>query len=177
MQSSVRQFLIMIVMAVAVFFGLQFTVHSSIVLGTSMEPTLHNDQRLLMIQVAYNFSDPQRGDVIIFRPPYNPDALPLIKRIIGLPGEAVEIKGGKVYIKRGSESFQLDEPYIKQSPSYSCKADIPEGEYFVLGDNRNSSNDSHMGWTVPRENIIGKAWLSIWPPAQWGVIQSYELPP
>ena len=79
---------------------------------------------------------------------------------------------GAVYVN-GS---QLDEPYIKTSPNYTfSQQKILENEYFVLGDNRNNSNDSHNGWTVPRQNIIGKAWLSIWPPSEWRLVPSYPL--
>ncbi|MBI2830776.1 MAG: signal peptidase I [Chloroflexi bacterium] len=176
MKSAVKQFIMMLALALGVFLLLQNTVHSSIVVGSSMEPSFHNEQRLLMNQIAYNFSEPQRGDVIIFRPPYNDKATPLIKRIIGLPGETVEIKSGRVYIQKNGKSAQLDEPYIKDSPNYSYRVTVPQGEYFVLGDNRNSSNDSHTGWTVPRKNFIGKVWLSIWPPGKWGAVPTYELP-
>jgi len=90
---------------------------------------------------------------------------PFIKRVIGLPGETVEIKDGKVFI----DGIPLDEEeYIMAPPNNPMPAtEIPENEYFVLGDNRNSSNDSHNGWTVPRDNIIGRAWFIYWPPSKW----------
>ncbi|MBA7716255.1 Signal peptidase I T [subsurface metagenome] len=135
-----------------------------------MEPGLESGQRVLVNQVAYYFREPERGDVIIFDPPFKSEE-PFIKRIIGLPGESVEIKQGTVYIHKNGNTLVLDEPYLKEPPAYTFKGDtLPEDEYFVLGDNRNNSQDSHTGWTVKREDIIAKAWLSIWPWDRWGVI-------
>ena len=94
-----------------------------------------------------------------------------------MPGEYVEIRGGKVYINApNGDVFPLDEPYVTEQPKTTFRGEkIPAGEYFVLGDNRNNSGDSGEGWTVPRSNIIGKAWLSIWPPGQWGLAPSYPV--
>ncbi len=139
-----------------------------------MEPSLQNGQQLLINKFLYYFREPERGDVIILHPPppYNPETTPFIKRIIALPGDTIEIKNGAVYVN----SLKLDEPYIKEPPAYNFQQKkIPENEYFVLGDNRNNTNDSHNGWTVPRQNIIGKAWLSIWPPGEWGLVPNYSL--
>ena len=166
-----RQILITILIVVAVFFLLQTTLQSSIVIGSSMEPNFQQGQRLLINKVAYKVDEPERGDVIIFHPPAN-QQVDYIKRIIALPGDTVEIKNGIVYIN-GSP---LDEPYLKEPPTYTLRQQkIPEDNYFVLGDNRNISNDSHNGWTLPRQNIIGKAWLSIWPPSEWGLAPNYPL--
>jgi signal peptidase I len=136
-----------------------------------MEPSLSDGQRLLISKVTFYFRDPQVGEVIVFRPP-NKKQPDYIKRVIAGPGDIVEVKEGAVYIN----SYPLDEPYIKAQPHYTLPpTEIPEDHYFVLGDNRNNSNDSHNNWTVPREDIIGKAWLSIWPANQWGVVTSYLL--
>ena len=139
-----------------------------------MEPSFQDGQQILVIKVAYSLHEPERGDVIIFHPPppHSLQATPFIKRIIALPGDTVEIKNGSVYVN----GLQLDEPYIKEPPNYTFpRYKIPGNNYFVLGDNRNNANDSHTGWTVPRQNIIGKAWLSIWPPGKWGVVNNYPL--
>jgi len=139
-----------------------------------MEPGLQDEQQLLINKVVYYLHEPERGDIIILRPPppYSPQETPFIKRIIALPGDTIEVKNGAVYVN-GSK---LDEPYIKEPPVYNFQQKkIPENEYFVLGDNRNNASDSHTGWTVPRQNIIGKAWLSIWPPSEWGLILNYSL--
>ncbi len=174
MRAFLREILVIIVVAIVIFFLLQATVQKSSVVGYSMEPSLHNGQQLLINKVVYYFYEPERGDVIILHPPppYSSKTTPFIKRIIALPGDTIEIKNGAVYVN-GSK---LDEPYIKEAPAYNFQQQkIPENEYFVLGDNRNNANDSHNGWTVPRQNIIGKAWLSIWPPDEWGFVPNYSL--
>ena len=96
---------------------------------------------------------------------------------MGLPGESVEIRQGTVYIhKKDGSILLLDEPYIKEPPAYNFQQKkIPENEYFVLGDNRNNANDSHNGWTLKREDIIGRAWISIWPPSTWGFAPNYSF--
>ena len=184
-----RDLLATLLIAVVIFFGLRTTVQSIIVEGPSMDFSFHDGQRIIVNKVAYDFKmdgkifyrfhEPQRGDVIILDPSTfnNPMITPFIKRIIGLPGESVEIKDGIVYIHQGDgNTIALDEPYITNQASCSFKGDeIPENEYFVLGDNRNNSDDSRNDWTVPRDHIIGKAWLSIWPPEKWGPAANYPL--
>ena len=169
MRTFFRDIVITVIMAVVIFFILQFTLQNFVVIGASMQPSFYEGERVVANKLAYKLDEPGRGDVIVFEPPNGGDE-DYIKRIIGLPGDRVEVKDGVVYV----ENLPLDEPYIKQSPSYNYSIEIiPENEYWVLGDNRNNSNDSHTGWTVPRENIIGKAWLIIWPPESWGVVPDY----
>ena len=171
MKASLREIGITLVLAVVIFLLLQVTIQNTVVIGPSMKPNLNNRQQLLINKIAYAFRKPERGDVITFHSPNN-SRTNLIKRVIGLPGDFIEIKNGVVYVN-GS---QLDEPYIADSPTYTLtELEIPENSYFVLGDNRNSSNDSHNGWTVPHQNIIGKAWLSIWQPSEWGLVNHYPL--
>ena len=171
MRAYVREILGTIILAVVIFLLLQATVQSFEVHLSSMEPNIHEGQRILVSKIAYQFHEPERGDVIIFHAPDNLRG-DFIKRIIALPGDTVEVDKGLVYIN----GYQLDEPYIKDLPKYTLsRQKIPEDNYFVLGDNRNNSNDSHNGWTVPRENIIGKVWLSIWPPREWGLVTNYPL--
>ena len=171
MKNFLRETLLTIIFAVVIFFLLQITVQSFIVVGISMQPSLHDGQRLLVNKAVYYFHEPERGDVMVFQPPGDKHG-DYIKRLIALPGDTVEVKGGLVYVN----SSPLEEIYIKSSPKYTAEAQkVPEDSYFVLGDNRNNSNDSHNGWVVPRENIVGKAWLSIWPPNQWGIISDYPL--
>jgi signal peptidase I len=168
MKSQAHQILAIVLIAVGVFFLLRVTVQSFVVVGSSMKPSLEDGQRLLVNKVVYRLREPQRGEIIVFHPPSGMHA-DLIKRIIALPGDTIEIKDGAVYINGSA----LDEPYIKAAPSYTMtKEKIPEGEYFVLGDNRNNSNDSHRWGTLTQESIVGKAWLSIWPP---GIIPDYDL--
>ena len=171
MRAFSREVLVTLILAGGIFFLLQTTFQSSIVVGCSMEPSLEEGQRLLVNKAIYNFREPERGDMITFHPPDNQQA-DYIKRIIGLPGDTIEVKEETVYIN-GSK---VDEPYIKELPRYTIRQrKIGENNYFVLGDNRNNSNDSHNGWTVPRQNIIGKAWLSIWPPGEWGLANNYSF--
>jgi len=170
MKSSLREFLVMLVIAVVVFIGLRFTVQTFVVYGPSMEPSFWENQRLLVNKIVYDMHEPQRGDVIVFKPPHaQRDSY--IKRIIGLPGEYVEMKNGRVLIHQpDGTTIELEEPYLKEPATRShVSSVIPEGEYFVLGDNRNNTNDSRNGWNVHESDIIGKAWLSIWPPGQWGL--------
>lgn len=172
MRFFLREILGTLILAVVIFLLLQATVQSFIVVGSSMKPSLHDGQRLLVSKAVYIFHEPEWGDMVVFRSPNNQET-DFIKRIIALPGDTVEVEGGVVYVN-GSP---LDESeYIKEQPKYKLSATkIPQNEYFVLGDNRNNSNDSHNGWTVPRQNIIGKAWLSIWPPDRWGLVTNYSL--
>ena len=124
---------------------------------------------MLVSKAAYLFSEPERGEVIIFKPPGGRNG-DYIKRIIALPGDTVEIKSGTVYLN----DKPLEEAYIRYEPKYTMeKTEIDAEEYFVLGDNRSNSNDSHTGWLVPRENIIGQAWVYIWPPTNWGLVPDY----
>lgn len=166
MKSFLREVLITLIIAVVIYLGLQLVIDSRVIPSSSMEPTLQIGQRLIVSKLAYNFHEPERGDIIVFHPPNEPwDSTPFIKRIIGLPGETVEVQNNTVYIN----GQPLDEPYVKETIRYTMsKVTVPRNEYFVLGDNRNVSGDSHTGWTVPRENIIGKAWLTTWPPSAWG---------
>jgi len=164
--------LISAVMGVALFLLLQNTIQTCIVSSSSMEPDLTIGQRLVVSKITYRFNLPKRGDIVVFRPPSNPNAIPYIKRVIGLPGDTVEIKDGKVYI----DGAPLNEPYIKETPLYYMPPEtVPADNYFVLGDNRNDSNDSHVWGMVPRENIIGKASFSIWPLNEWGLAPNYSF--
>jgi len=136
------------------------------VVGRSMEPTLENDQFLVVNKLSYRLHEPQRGDIIVFRDPRD-EGRKLIKRVIGLPGERVEVRDNRVLVN----GYPLDETYISSPPRYNQTAQlIPENQYFVLGDNRNNSSDSHSWGTLPDAEIVGKAWVSYWPPSLWGLI-------
>lgn len=175
MRVFLRDALGTIIGAIVIFLLLQVTFQSSIIVGSSMEPNFEDGQRLLVNKAVYHFHEPERGDVIVFNPPHTQQG-DFIKRIIGLPDESVEIKEGTVYIYKNDEVLSLGEQaYIKDPPHYTfSQKEIPENNYFVLGDNRDNSNDSHHGWTVAREEIIGKAWLLIWPPDKWGLVPNHS---
>ncbi|MDO8567104.1 MAG: signal peptidase I [Dehalococcoidales bacterium] len=166
-----REIVITLALALIIFFAVQSTVQTFVVVYSSMEPNFQEGQRLLVNKVGYFFGAPSRGDVIIFKAPGNRKG-DFIKRVIGLPGDTVEVKSGGVYIN----GKRLSEPYIKDPPAYTLAPQkIPADNYFVLGDNRNNSDDSHAGFLVTRDSIIGKAWLSTWPPAKWGLVLNYPL--
>jgi signal peptidase I len=171
MRSFLRELAITVVLALAVFFLLRFTIDTVIIIGISMEPSFSSGQRVLVSKVSYRMHEPARGDVIVFEP-VNDEREDLIKRIIALPKDTVEVKDNAVYVN----GTKLNEPYIRnQADYYLPEQEIPPNSYFVLGDNRNRSNDSHHGWFVPRQNIVGKAWVSIWPPPKWGLAPNYSL--
>lgn len=140
--------------------------------GSCMLPGIENSDWVMVSKAAYFCSDPQHGDIIILDPPISTNH-PFIKRVIAVPGDTLEVKDGKVYLN----DIALTEPYISAPPHYTLPArEIPEGEYFVLGDNRNSADDSHIWGTVPGENIIGKAWFIYWPLERWRGAGNYNYP-
>jgi signal peptidase I len=192
-----REFVETFVLALLIFLVVRAALQNFRVEGSSMDPVLHNGQYLIVNKAIYTrvnlktisrflpfidpgdnpdrylFRAPQRGDVVVFRFPGNPNR-DFIKRIIGEPGDTVEIKNGTVYIDGGA----LDEPYITSKPTYTYgPAEVPPKQYFVLGDNRNNSYDSHVWGFLPEENIIGQAWLSYWPKDDWGLVPNKDLSP
>jgi signal peptidase I len=171
MKSFLREVIITLILAAIIFFAARMTIQTYEVLMSSMEPNLYEGERVVVNKAAYYFGEPGRGDIIVFHEPNGTDD-EFIKRVIGLPGDKVEVIDGYVYVN----DTKLDEPYIMEPFNHNMKVrDIPGERYFVLGDNRNNSNDSEEGWLVPRENIIGKAWISTWPPDMWGGIPNYDL--
>ena len=171
MKGFLRELLITLGLVVVIYLILRIVIQSSIVTNISMEPTLVAGQRLIVVKAVYHFQEPQRGDIIVLHPPIDPEN-EYVKRLIGLPGDRIEVKNGSVYVN----NVRLFEPYIKVAPLYTFGPYIvPENHFFVLGDNRNNSSDSHTGWTVIRQEIVGKAWLRIWPPHKWGTVGNYPL--
>jgi signal peptidase I len=154
-----------IVLAVVLYFGINAISARVRVDGTSMLPTLQNNEYVLVSRLSYKIGQPQRGDIIVFALPTD-HSQDLIKRVIGLPGETIRIDDGKVSVN-GSI---LEEAYISQSPVYNGQWTVGENQLFVLGDNRNNSKDSHQWGLLPRENVIGKALLIYWPPPEWKFI-------
>ncbi len=130
-----------------------------------MMPTLENGEFILVNRLVYKFDSPQRGDIIVFHYPRNP-ADEYIKRIIGLPGDRIRVKDGIVYVN----GRPLEEPYTSAPPRYEGEWDVPEGELFVLGDNRNNSSDSHSWGMVPLDYVVGKATFVYWPLPKAGAL-------
>ncbi len=168
-----REFLITALIALAIFVPLKATVQGYEVQYSCMLPNIQDGDWIIVDKAIYHFGEPDRGDVVVFQPPDSLNSeYPFVKRVIGLPGETVEVRDGAVYI----DGVALDEPYVREEPRYTmAPTAIPSGEYFVLGDNRNSANDSHNGWTVPEDNLIGKARLTYWPASRWGAIDHYDF--
>jgi signal peptidase I len=139
----------------------------------SMQPTLYPGDRLVVEKLSYHFHPPQTGDIVVFHPPdflqqagFAADQA-FIKRIIALPGQVVQVHQGHVYI----DGQLLSEPYTPELAQYELGAvRVPAHSYFVMGDNRNNSNDSHIWGFLPEENIIGRANFRFWPPGQVGLI-------
>lgn len=152
-----------ILIAVLLFVGINAVTSRIRVKSISMQPTLYEKDFVMVNKVAYQFGAPDRGDVIVFLYPLNPDSEPYIKRIIGLPGETIQIANGVVTVNGGA----IREPYIKASPNYTGTWVVPEGALFVLGDNRNNSSDSHQWGMVPMENVLGKALFVYFPFSHW----------
>ena len=143
--------------------------------GQSMEPNFENGDYLIIDEISYRFKDPQRGEVVVFKYPQNPSQR-YIKRIVGLPGETVEIEAGSVIIyQENSEALVLDEsgylPLSLQTPG-DLQITLDENEYFVLGDNRVSSADSRRFGPLPRENIVGRVLIRAWPLTAFAKIEA-----
>ena len=171
LKAALIEIVYVLIGALAIFLLFQFTLQNSIVDGTSMEPNLMNADRLLVSKVSYAFGEPERGDIIVFPSPYE-DGREFIKRIIGMPGETVQIINGGVRIN----GQLIEEPYLvnHDSRDYPATA-IPAGQYFVLGDNRPVSLDSRQGWTVSREDVHGKAWVVFWPLGSFGGAPNHKF--
>ena len=153
--------IIAIALAAALFINYVLIVNSVVPSG-SMEPTIMTNSRMMGLRVTYWFGDPQQGDIIVFKYPDDPSQN-FVKRVIGTPGDTVEIKGGVTYVN----GEVLDEPYLNETPKARDFGpyEVPEDCYFVMGDNRNNSHDSRF-WTntyVPRSSVLGKALFCYWP--------------
>lgn len=169
-------YVVVIALAAALFINFFVIVNSTVPTG-SMETTIMSGSRMIGLRLTYLFEDPQRGDIIVFKFPDNPKQT-YVKRIIGLPGETVEVKDGITYI----DGEPMDEPYINENywlgsmtgDRYnSGPFEVPENSYFVMGDNRGNSNDGRF-WQnhyVSRKAIIGKALFCYWPINRMGALK------
>jgi signal peptidase I len=163
-----------LVLAIILYVGISFAVQAVHVEGLSMWATLDDNDYLIANKIDYRLHAPQRGDIIILRPPTN-NSTDFIKRVIALPGEKLLIRSGVIYIN----GHKLDEPYLPEewtndiNPTPWSLGDggvIPANEYFVMGDNRNRSQDSRFFGPITRDRIDGKAWFRIWPLNHFGNI-------
>lgn len=159
----------------AVWLVITFVGQRTEVEGASMENTLHNGDNLIVDKLSYRFHDPERFDIIVF-PFQFQDNTYYIKRIIGLPGETVQIMDdGSIYIngEKLEENYGMEVIKPETIGRAAEPIELGDDEYFVMGDNRNNSGDSRtdMVGNIKRENIIGKAWLRIWPVSDFGILQ------
>lgn len=159
-----------VVLAVVLFVGINAVSARVRVDGFSMRPTLEDGEFLLVNKLSYFFGDVKRGDIIVFHFPLNPEE-ELIKRVIGLPGDHIVVQNNQVFVN----DQLLNEPYIAQAPLYYGDWVVAEDHLFVLGDNRNNSNDSKDWGMLPEENVVGKAVLIYWPPPMWDVLDHPEV--
>jgi signal peptidase I len=171
-RSFARELIETLLLIGAIYAFVNLATARFVVDGHSMLPNFTTDQFIIVSRLSYVMSDPQRGDVVVFHYPMDPDR-DFIKRVIGLPGETVTILEGRVYIN----GKLLDEPYIEDfCRGKSCDGEwvIPPDNYFVLGDNRGASKDSQDFGPVDRKYIVGRAFVRYWPPSDWGLIQHWK---
>lgn len=145
--------------------------------GPSMEPSFYTGQRVIVSRVNYLLGEPERGEIIVFESPDRPGIdPPLIKRVIGLPGDVVEIRDALVYVN----GALLDEPYINEACNPGNCSDnvweLADNEFFVMGDNRNRSRDSRRFGPITHDHIIGEALVRYWPPQDWTLLHKFRFP-
>ncbi len=159
-------------LALGIYLVITFAVETVHVIGLSMYPTLNNDDLLIASKIDYHFHPPQRGDIVILKPPFGQNDL--IKRVVGLPGDRFEIRDGYVYIN----GRRLNEPYINPAEPWTVNANsteqiIPSGYFFVMGDNRNHSSDSRAFGPIRNDDIEARAWIRIWPLNRFGIVDGH----
>ena len=157
-----------VILALLLFLGINAVSARIRVELISMQPTLYAGDFIVVNKLAYKIGEPERGDVIIFHYPPDPGREPYIKRVIGLAGDRVQVRNRQVLVN----GEPLLEPYISAPPTYEGTWVVPEDSLFVLGDNRNSSSDSHSWGMVPMENVIGRALVVYWPPDDWQLLNT-----
>lgn len=149
-----------------------FLIQPFVVKGASMEPSFYDKEYLIVNEMTYRLRDPVRGEVVVFHPPerikegvYEESNQYYIKRVIGLPGETVEVRDGHVTIYNEAEpnGVLLDETYTEEYTDGHLRVVVPAGQYFLMGDNRDASLDSRAFGTVPFENLIGRVWVRGYP--------------
>ena len=180
---SVGSFLWELIRVVLVAFAIMlvvrlFLAEPFIVSGSSMVPNFHNKEYLIINKLGYRLDEPRRGDVVVFKYPRDPSQY-FIKRVIGLPGEKVQIREGRVVVfnLENPDGIVMDEPYLKNvvtSASDELVA-LASDEYYVLGDNRPQSSDSRVWGALPKNLIVGKAWLRVFPLPEFGTIHHPSL--
>lgn len=168
-----RELVETIVLSLILFLIIRQVIQNYRIESTSMLPNFHEGQFVLVNKLAFKLGEPHRGEVIVFHNPELPSE-DFIKRIIGLPGDVVQIKGGNVYINDGL----LPEPFDHHKPTQDFgPVTVEDNTLFVMGDNRPNSKDSRVIGAIPEDLLVGKAWLRVWPLTEFGFIQHYDLQP
>ncbi|GBD33789.1 Signal peptidase I T [bacterium HR34] len=173
MKSAIKEYIKIGLLVLLIVVPIRYFIFQPfLVQGSSMEPNFESGDYLIVDEISYRFSDPKRGDVIIFNSPVQP--VKYIKRVIGLPGETVKIENGKVYIKKqGNNEFKLlQEPYTDIFTEGRVEITLKEGEYFVMGDNRFASYDSRSWGVLKRNKIIGRVLIRLWPISKIDIIEN-----
>ena len=167
LRRGVREVIGVIIPAILAALLIQvFVAQTTRVESYSMEPTLYERQRLVIEKISYHLHAPRRGDIVVLHAPDGGD-IALIKRVIGLPGETIEVRNGQVLIN----GHPLQEPYLRTlTNGVFPLTPIPDDAIFVMGDNRDRSRDSRTFGPVPIEDVVGRAWLRYWPPDRAGFV-------
>jgi signal peptidase I len=159
----------LVLIALVTYFSINAISERIKVESISMQPSLEPGDLVIVNRLAYRLRQPQRGDIVVFEHPTNPyQGPPYIKRILGVPGDTVEVAENIVSVN----GTPLNEPFTAEQPNYNGTWEVPDDSLFVLGDNRNRSSDSHIWGMVPIENVIGKAVIVYWPPGHWQIVQN-----
>lgn len=170
--TAMKEILTFITLAVVIVIPVRlFVAQPFVVEGESMHPTFESGDYLIVDQLSYRLRDPERGEVVVFKYPNDPRVF-YIKRIIGLPGETVYIASGKTTVtKADGTKLELDESYVvAEDATYTLDTTLGAGEYFVMGDNRPRSSDSRVWGSLPEDDIMGRAFIRLLPPATAGVL-------
>lgn len=178
--SFVLEIIKIVIICLAIIIPLRFfLIQPFFVKGESMEPNFSDRQYLIIDQISYRFTEADRGDVVVFRYPLDPSQF-YIKRIVGLPGERVEVDDGQITVfnDENKEGIVLDESYIPSTIETPGDVDYKLGdeEYFVLGDNRNASSDSRVWGALSKKYIVGKAWVRVFPVSKAQAFTAPEYP-
>ncbi len=151
-----------------IFLSVNAATGRFLIKSVSMLPNLHEGEYVVVDKVSYLLGSPQRGDIVVFA--LAGESEDLVKRVIGLPGETIEISSGSVYV----DGRPLAEPYAQPAPGAAAPARrLSAAEFFVMGDNRANSRDSRNFGPIQRASIVGRAWLIYWPPTDWGIVPHY----
>jgi signal peptidase I len=163
-----REIVETVVLTLVIFLLIRTVVQNFRVDGMSMEPNFHDGQFLLINKLAYRLGEPERGDVVVFHYPRDPSR-DFIKRVVGLPGETIEVRDGRVIVNGQTLSEGVE---IQRAGYTTAPVALSSDEIYVMGDNRPNSSDSHTWGPLAMDLVVGEVVLSYWPPSTWGLIRS-----